>query len=492
MLPSHASLARSAAADISPTPNHVPLCVDLDGTLIKTDLLIESWLALLKCAPLQALAGGASWLWRGKACLKTELAARVSINAAQLPYHRALLSYLKEQHNAGRRLVLATASATPYAKAIAEHLGIFSEVVASTPDKNLSGIEKCRALVDRFGVRGFDYIGNESADLKIFAQARAALLVAPARGVEREARRLATVEAVFPAEASGVRRYLRAIRVHQWLKNLLIFIPLFAAHAYADIQLIGAAVIAFIAFSVTASGVYLANDMLDLPADRAHPRKRTRAFAAGDISLQAGMALMGLLFLAGFGLSLLLPSAFLPTLAGYLAVTFAYSFWLKGKVLADVFVLAGLYTMRLLAGSAAVGIAPSFWLLAFSMFLFLSLAMVKRYTELAERRRAGSLMAAGRGYTVADLSTVQSLGAAGGYISVLVLALYIYSTDVRVHYRHEQVLWFVCPLLLYWISRMWQRAGREEMHDDPLVYAMKDRVSLLVIALIALVILAAV
>ena len=473
----------SASATV-PSNVDVPLCVDLDGTLIKSDLLIESWLALLKRKPLQAL-GALFWVLRGKACLKTEIAARIEVDAAQLPYHGIFLSYLRQQRQTGRRLVLATASAERHARAVADHLGIFSEVIASTATNNLSGQAKSRALVERFGARGFDYVGNAHADLTVFSQARNAMLVAPKLGVERSARRRGSVDVVFAAEATGIQRYARALRVHQWLKNLLVFVPLLAAHAYVDVQLVGAAVVAFVAFCVCASGVYLINDMLDLAADRAHVRKRKRPFAAGEISLQAGLVLALVLFAAGFSLSLLLPREFLLALSGYLVATFAYSLWLKGKVLADVFVLAGLYTLRVLAGSAAVGISPSFWLLAFSMFLFLSLAMIKRYTELAERRRTGSLTVAGRGYTVADLSVVQTLGAASGFLSVLVLALYINSDDVRLHYQREQALWFVCPLLLYWISRMWQRAGREEMHDDPLVYAMKDRISLLVFALAA-------
>lgn len=466
----------------------VPLCVDLDGTLVKTDLLIESWLALLKQQPLQALGGALNWLWHGKARLKAEIADRVEIDPTQLPYHGAFLAHLEQQRRAGRRLVLATASAERYAHRVADHLGIFSDVIASTTTLNNSGHAKCRALVDRFGTRGFDYVGNDRADLEVFAQARNASLVSPKMGVEREARRRGPIHTVFAAETAGIRRYVRALRVHQWLKNLLVFVPLLAGHAYADVQLVAAAVVAFIAFCVCASGVYLINDMLDLAADRAHPRKRRRPFAAGEISLQAGLVLACVLLVAGFSVSLLLPREFLLALAAYLAVTFAYSLWLKGKVLVDVFVLAGLYTMRVLAGSAAVGISPSFWLLAFSMFLFLSLAMIKRYTELAERRRTGSLKVAGRGYTVADIPTIQSLGAAGGYLAVLVLALYINSDDVRLHYQREQALWLVCPLLLYWVSRMWQRAGREEMHDDPLVYAMKDRISILVFALAAVVI----
>lgn len=455
----------------------VPLCVDLDGTLVKTDLFLESWFALFKRHPWRALQAPL-WLLHGKARLKEEIARRIDINPAQLPYHPEFLAYLKQQRESGRRLVLATAAHERHARAVADYLGIFSDVIATTTEKNLSGQAKCGALCACFGSQQFDYAGNESADLKIFPHARHAVLVNPRPGVERKVRRLGMTATVFPSDRHRLRPYVRAVRAHQWLKNLLLFVPLLAAHAYTELAPTIATVIGFFAFCACASAVYLINDLLDLPADRAHPRKRKRPFAAGDIPIHVGLALTAVLFSLALGLSLFLPGEFLWLMAGYVSATFAYSLWLKGKVLVDVFVLASLYTIRVMAGGAAAGIDPSFWLLAFSMFLFLSLAMIKRYTELSEVRQSGTESVTGRGYMVADLYTVQALGAAAGYLSVLVLALYINTDDVRLHYQREYVLWFLCPLLLYWISRMWQRAGRDEMHDDPLVFAMKDRVSL--------------
>jgi 4-hydroxybenzoate polyprenyltransferase len=261
------------------------------------------------------------------------------------------------------------------------------------------------------------------------------------------------------------------------LKNLLIFLPLLVGHAYTDMGLLLAAIGAFIAFGLCASGVYLFNDLLDLPSDRAHPRKRRRAFASGKLPIKHGALLAPLLLVSGFGIAALLPWMFAVVLAGYVVITFAYSLWLKTKVMVDVMVLAGLYTIRILAGCAATTIAPSFWLLAFSMFLFLSLAMIKRYTELLALRHANKNATAGRGYEIADLATTQSLGGASGYLSVLVLALYINSDAVQVHYHRPEALWLLCPLVLYWVSRMWQRAGRGKMHDDPLIFAIEDPVS---------------
>jgi 4-hydroxybenzoate polyprenyltransferase len=282
---------------------------------------------------------------------------------------------------------------------------------------------------------------------------------------------------MFAGTFSRLGVYLRALRLHQWVKNLLVFVPLAAAHKLGNPELLAKAALAFVAFGLCASSVYVLNDLLDLPADRAHARKRQRPFASGAASVRVGVVLIPLLLAAAAAIATMLPLAFLATLAVYHVTTLAYSLWLKGKLMIDVLVLAGLYTLRILAGAAAVAIVPSFWLIAFSMFLFLSLAMVKRYSELLELRDAGVTNARGRGYEVTDLATLQSLGAAAGYCAVLVLALYINSNDVRINYTHPNRIWLLCPLLLYWVSRMWQRAGRGQMHDDPLVFALKDRIS---------------
>ena len=285
------------------------------------------------------------------------------------------------------------------------------------------------------------------------------------------------VERVFHHDSRGLADYVRAMRPHQWVKYLLVFVPLVAALELGNLTLLWDATLAFVAFGLCASSVYLLNDLLDLPADRAHARKRSRPFARGAASVKVGVAFIPCLLVAAVGIATILPTAFLATLLTYYVSTLAYSLWLKGKVLVDVLVLAGLYTLRILAGAAAVAIAPSFWLLAFSMFLFLSLAMVIRYSELLDLLGAGKNTAKGRGYEVTDLTTVQNLGAAAGYCAVLVLALYINSDDVRIKYARPEVIWLLYPLLLYWISRMWQRAGRGQMDDYPIVFAIKDRVS---------------
>ena len=466
-----------------------PLCVDLDGTLIHSDLLLESALALLGRNPLYLFAI-AFWLLRGKAHLKREIARRCEIEVATLPYNAALVEWLRAER-AQRRLVLCTASDAGYAHAVAAHLDLFSEVLASDGRSNLSGRHKAARLVERYGDRKFDYAGNTRVDLAVWRHARQGVVVGPSASLGKAAARVTTVERVFERERRPVRIWTRALRLHQWLKNLLVFLPLLAAHRLFSLDAAAHAAAAFIAFGLCASGVYLLNDLLDLASDRRHPRKRERPFAAGTLPLTAGLVAAPALTLAAFALALAIAPLFALTLLGYYVLTLAYSFRLKRIVMLDVVVLAALYTIRIVAGAASIAQPLSFWLLAFSMFIFLSLAMLKRYTELRVLQANGWNNAEGRSYRVDDLGLIQSLGAASGYLSVLVLALYINSTASEALYHRPEVLWLLCPLLLYWISRAWMVAHRGQMHDDPVIYAMVDRVSRVVLVLCAVVVIGA-
>jgi 4-hydroxybenzoate polyprenyltransferase len=425
------------------------------------------------------------WLFRGKAHLKAEVARRAHLDVAALPYNERLLGYLRGQHAAGRPLVLATASPEKLAREVADHLGLFDDVIATNGTANLKGTRKAQTLVARFDERGFDYAGNSHSDLAVWRHSRRAIVVDPEPGVSQAAGAAADVETVIEHTPARVRDYLKALRLHQWSKNVLVFVPLIAAHRAGEIPLLLQAVIAFLAFGLCASSVYLLNDLLDLPADRPHPRKRARPFAAGTIPILHGVALIPLLLLASAGLTLLLPPLFPAALALYYLSTLAYSLGLKRVVLVDVLLLAGLYTLRVLAGAAAVAVVPSFWLLAFSVFLFLSLALAKRHAELKVLLKQGTEKTRGRGYHAADIDALLSLGSAAGYMAVLVLALYINSPTVRDLHHRPEVIWLLCPLLLYWISRVWLGAHRGKLHDDPVVFAFKDHVSRLVLVLAA-------
>ncbi|HEY8101118.1 MAG TPA: UbiA family prenyltransferase [Burkholderiaceae bacterium] len=468
----------------------IPLCVDLDGTLICSDLLLESLLLLIKRNPLYLFLVP-WWLLHGKAALKAEIAKRISLNPAALPYNEAFFIWISAQKSIGRPLWLCTASNHRLAKKIATHLGIFDGVISSSDTENISGKNKAKKLVERFGSRRFDYCGNNQIDLEIWRVSQGAIMVNATPELEKQAKSYTKILFSFPKKSRILRAAMKALRPHQWVKNMLLFIPLAAAHQLNNIDLALNAGIAFVAFGLCASSVYLLNDMLDLEVDRQHQRKKYRPFAAGDLSLLFGFTLVPILFAAAIVLALQLPHNFLLVLLCYYALTLAYSFVLKRIELLDTIALAGLYTIRIVAGAAAVDVPLSFWLLLFSIFLFLSLALVKRYAELDSMLRQGKLKAAGRGYLVEDLTILDSMGAASGYLCVIILALYINSPDVEVLYSHPKIIWFLCVLLLYWISRVWLRAHRGTMHDDPLVFALKDPVSLVVAALSAATVIAA-
>lgn len=458
-----------------------PLAVDLDGSLLLGDSLHESLLTLLRGNPLYALLVPA-WLLGGKARFKRELARRAVPDPASFAYNQPFLDWLRGQRGS-RELVLCTAADRAIGEAVADHLGLFDAVLASDGERNLSGKGKARALVERYGERGFDYAGNDRVDLDVWRHANAAVVVNAHASVLAAAHDLGTVEHVVPrsADRGGMLAWLHALRLHQWAKNLLVFVPLLTAHLMLDPEAISRALLAFLAFGLCASSVYLLNDLLDLPADRAHPRKRQRPFASGQLPVLHGLILAPILLAAAFAIATALPPRFLMALAGYYALTALYSFLLKRVVVLDVVVLASLYTARIVAGTFALAIELSFWLLAFSMFVFLSLALVKRYAELRQVRERGLTAAAGRGYEVDDLPMLGALGASAGYASVLVLALYIHASESLVLYSQPKFLWGMCPLLLYWISRVWMLSHRGLMHDDPMLFALRDRVSLAVL-----------
>ncbi len=459
--------------------NHRILVVDLDGTLIRTDMLVESASQFLIQHPFQFFKP-LLWLMRGKAVLKTELAHRVHLDVTALPYNADLLDWLRAEKLTGRRLVLATASHRVLAEQVAQHLNLFDEVLATQGDINLKSTAKAQALVDRFGEGGFDYVGNDWPDVQVWAKAHTAHVVDAASSLLSRTQAQGNVGQVFNSNMpSKLVAMLKAMRLHQWMKNLLVFVPLMAAHQFADVQRDVLALMAFVIFSLTASSVYLLNDLVDVQDDRQHARKRNRPFASGALSLITGWTAWPVLLLAALVLSTwLMPVLFSVSLGVYFVLTVAYSLQLKQLAVVDVLTLAGLYTLRLIAGAAAVGVAASFWLLLFSMFIFLSLALIKRYSELKSARDAGQAGALrGRGYEPDDLELVSSLGGSAGFISVLVLALYIQDGQAAQLYAMPQLIWLACPVMLFWISRAWLIAHRGRMHDDPIVFALKDKVS---------------
>ena len=484
----------------------LPLCIDLDGTLVKSDTLVDGVLVLARQHPpsLLAIPG---WIAKGKAAFKQRVTERVSLNVEHLPYNKPLLEFLIQQHAQGRVLYLATAADRTLADRIAAHFGIFAGVLASDGAQNLAGGNKLAAFRQRFGEE-FSYIGNARPDLPILSVCREPMVANPDRALMAGLRSAhVTPHHIFRDDSPPLRAWLKAIRLHQWAKNVLIFLPLLLAHAWKEPQALGialGAVFAFVSFGLCASATYIVNDLLDIEADRRHPSKSRRPFAAGNLSALQGALVVVLFLFASAALALLLPRvsallgaplikpySFAAWLLFYAVTTTAYSFALKRIVLVDVLVLSGLYTIRILAGSAATGVFVSTWLASFSIFFFLSLAFIKRFAELEALRLRGAAPSNGRGYLISDIEQLRAFGTSAAYVSVFVLTLYISNLDQQL-YRHSLHLWLLLPILLLWVSQLWLLASRGELNEDPVVYAITDKRSLLLGALVLAVVISSI
>lgn len=460
----------------------IPLVVDLDGTLVRTDTLHEGLLALAATRP-RMLLQVPKWLAEGRAGLKARLADQGVMAPDSLPLNDAVIDMLKAARAEGRPTALVSAADHRQVTAVAEATGLFNEAYGSAEGRNLKGEAKAAFLNQHFGPGMFDYIGDSWADLPVWKAARHGITVRARAGLRAAANSVnPDISHVDPPE-TGMRDMIRALRPHQWSKNFLIFLPALAAH---DISRLLPSLLGFVAFCLAASAVYVINDLLDLTADRAHPRKRNRPFAAGDLSAATGAAMAGGLLLGALLVGLLAGNPlFLAVLATYLASTFAYSLWLKRRLIVDVITLSGLYTIRVIAGAVVADVLLSPWLLGFSMFLFLSLAAVKRQAELSDQLKSGR-ESAGRAYQVEDLPILRGVAISAGQSAVLVMALYISSDDVQGLYATPAILWLICPILLCWSVRMVMKAHRGAMTDDPIVFAATDRVSLILIVTCAM------
>ena len=463
------------ASEVKPHRSPSPLCVDLDGTLVATDTLLESLLVLVKHRPLYLLLLP-WWLIRGRSSFKQKVAEAAPLEVTTLPYRHDFLRFLKEQKEAGHRLILATGADRHLALKCSAHLGLFDEVLASDGKVNLTGQAKLRAIKSALGGENFIYAGNSSADIAIWRKAEQAVPVSVSPRVMSRLRQEGVgIKRVFPRAARPFGTLLKAIRPLHWAKNILLFVPVFTAHRLFEPHALAETLIAFVAFSLCASAGYVLNDMLDLEADRQHPKKRYRPLASGELPLGVACWTVLLLLIASAGAACLLNPPFRHLLSIYFVLALAYSAYLKRVVLADVIALTAMYTMRVMAGGAAAQIPISHWLLAFSAFMLLSLALLKRFSELRTNHLRGQSAVAGRGYMGVDLEQLAIFGCASGYVGVLVLALYISSADVRALYRAPERLWLLCPLVLFWISRAWLLARRGQIEEDPILFALKDK-----------------
>lgn len=472
-----ADTSLSETADISGGDTDIVLVVDLDGTLCRTDTLHEALLGLVASDPLK-LFKLPGWIAEGRAGLKARLADRGVIDPELLPLNEAVVEVVKAARAAGRRTALVSAADHRQVTAVAEATGIFDEAYGSAEGRNLKGAAKAEFLNTHFGHGKFDYIGDSKADLPVWNAARKAITVQAQSSLRHAATAANSNAAHIDPPAGKARAMLKALRPHQWSKNALLFLPVLAAHDLSKLWLV---LLGFFAFCLTASAVYVMNDLVDLPADRAHPRKRKRPFASGELSAVTGCIMAVGLLISALILGLATGNPrFLAVLVLYLAATFAYSLWLKRKLIVDVLMLAGLYTVRIIAGGAAAAVELSPWILGFSMFLFLGLAAVKRQAELTDQMLSGR-ESKGRAYQVDDLPVLRGMAIAAGHAAVLVLALYISSDDIQKLYTRPEFLWLICPMLLYWELRMVMATHRGQMDDDPIIYAATDRISQIVI-----------
>lgn len=468
-----------------------PLCVDLDGTLIKTDTLFEACLILFK-QNFFILFNLVFWVFHGKSYLKGKVFSRVILPIETFPVSKTFLKFLESEHQKGREIVLVTASHRLIAEKIKTRFSFFSDIIATQCKINLKGQNKRLVLNERFGAGNYDYAGNSEADLAIWQDARHCVVVNASRNLIQKVKRLNKPVTIFEPKQFKLKTFFKALRVHQYAKNLLVFVPLLASHSYTNLPSVKNSVLAFTAFCFLASTVYIINDLLDLKADRLNKTKSKRPFASGALSICFGVVLLPILIVLALLITFYLPMQFGLVLLIYFIITFLYSMFLKQKVLVDVFTLAILYTIRIIAGIAAIHTNYSVWLMAFSIFIFLSLAFVKRYTELFFAKQNNKKSLLNRGYVADDLPFISQFGIASGYLSILVFALYINSKSVEILYKSPHFLWVSCIILLFWVSRIWLLATRGKVLEDPVLFAIKDKTSFATLFLIMVVVIMAI
>lgn len=449
------------------------LFVDLDGTLVGSDTLVESVFLMLRDKPV-LLFSLPFWLLKGRAVFKAKVSEHVALDPAKLPYNKDFLAYLRRERAMGTRLVLATAANQTIARGVFEHVGLFDSVLASDEQKNLKGKTKLTAILEKESV--FHYAGNDTVDLSIWEKAEGAVVVGSA-ALKSKAEKLTKIDAWFAPEKNSAQVFAKALRVHQWAKNLLLFLPIFLAHGLTDVSKLRDVFWAWLLFSLVASSVYLLNDLVDIDSDRQHPKKSKRPLASGAMQLHVGALLSFLTFLGGFIGAMFVSTKLVILLGTYYVITTLYSFWLKRISLVDTFTLAGLFTWRIFSGGKVADVPLSFWLLAFSMFFFLSLAFAKRAAELHTMKELGRKKASGRGYNVTDLDTINQLGIGAGIGSIVILTLYVSQPSTTILYGSPDYLLAACIAMFYWIARIWVLTSRGQMNEDPVAFAMKDPVS---------------
>lgn len=472
----------------APDLEGIPLCVDLDGTLIKTDSLWEGLVKLFYKNPLRLIASLCA-LTKSRAEFKLFIAADSKLHAQDLPLRSEVVDMAKRSTDQGDEVYLVTGAPERIANSVADTVGFFTGVYATNPTSgNLTSSRKAALLVREFGDKKFDYVGDSNKDVAVWQHAKTAYAVNISRSTRRKAEDAGIELVELKTPVIGWRPWAKLIRVHQAIKNLLIFLPLLLAHELQDIGAWADTVVAFLSFTLLSYGSYIWNDLHDLETDRAHPTKRFRPLASGAIQIPSALAVSFLLVFGGIALSATVNIGLTVTLLTYLIVTVSYSGFIKSIAVADVIVLAGLYTLRIIAGAAAISAPLSIWVMLTSIFMFFSLALMKRHSEFVKYE---SETLAGRGYRLSDRFAILSTGISSSLVAVLVVGLYIDSAAVSKLYTAPELLWAVLPLLLFWSTRLWFLTERGEMNDDPIAFTITDRVSQIVVLLLALIVVAA-
>jgi 4-hydroxybenzoate polyprenyltransferase len=423
------------------------------------------------------------WLLRGKAFAKKKLAEAGLIDPSRLPYNNDLIAFLQKEREDGRKLVLVTASDKQAALPIAEHLHIFDDVIASDGNNNLKGKVKSSKLMNVFGEKEFIYAGNDNSDLHVWRNAQSAIMVNTSRGLSKAVRSFVPVMQEFAGKGNTLKALVKALRPYQWVKNILVFVPIAVSEQPLDLEAFVATCLMFVALCLGASGLYLINDLMDLETDRGHPVKRRRPFASGLLPLRYGFV-APVMVAAASAIALSISLRCLVIVLLYMLISLLYSTFLKKQPLIDVFCLALLYTVRIIGGGFSSGVHISIWLLNFSGFFFLALAFLKRYAEYMNNGVGTELQHTRRGYNNADHEMLQIMGIGSSLISAVVFSLYINTAKAYHIYHHPATLWGIVPVVVYWQFRLWFAAGRGQMHDDPILYSLKDWVSYICVSLI--------
>ena len=456
----------------------IPLCVKLEGAVLRTGTTAELALALVRRRP-SMLFGLLGWLCLGLAEFKARVADEAAFDPAGLPYRWPFLAFLRREGSTGRPIILVTRARSRIAHAIANHLGLFSDIIEiDHGDDAPRGVTIAKILCARFGSGEFDFAGSGDLDIPVWRTARRSVIVAPSpRLLKNSIWNSQTADILCPDDR-GTGRYIDAVRPGRWIKNLLIFIPLLNFAGPIGPQFVVRAYLAFCAYCLVASAGYVANDLIDLVADRRHITKKKRVLASGRLSITRGAFLFAGLVAAGFGLALFLSPLLAGWMAVYLALSLSYSLWVKKTLMIDVFVLTALYMHRILTGFILAAVLPTFWQMLFAGFFFLGVAMLARYGELKAARLSGTGKATrARAYRAGDLDILAGFGLASGYLSAFILALYALTPEANLLFRSPVALWDLCPLLAYWISRVWTNARRGRIPDDPILFALGDPVS---------------